>query len=358
MKQCPGYGIQILSGLFALVSMGCAAGDTPEGLYAEVTTSKGLIVIQLAYEQTPMTVANFVGLAEGTLENDAFDLGRPFFDGTPWHRVVPGHVIQCGAPANSQAEGPGYEFPNEICLPELNHNRAGMVNMANAGPHTNGSQWCIMLGDRSYLNGDYTVFGRVIQGLDVVFKITQDDKIETVKIIRIGSAAQSFHPTTATFTAMVQAAKAQAKAAEAEKRWAEQCMIKTRWPDAQEGNRGEKIQICQPGTGACPQDGDTVKVVYTGSTLYGKEFVSTNTGEPYWGGTPEPFLFEVGESHLCTGFDAAITDMKKGERRMIILPSALAYGLNGFYAKERPGDKRFVISPNTTLVYTIELIHE
>ncbi len=134
----------------------CRGPKYPDGVYAEVTTNKGLIVLELEFEKTPMTAANFVGLAEGTIDNAAFAPGRPFFDGTKWHRVVAGHVIQCGIPVGGKAEDPGYEFPNEIVLPELNHGRAGMVNMANGGPHTNGSQWCITLGDRSYLDGDYT----------------------------------------------------------------------------------------------------------------------------------------------------------------------------------------------------------
>ena len=169
----------------------CAAEKDSDGLYAEVTTHKGLIVMQLELEKTPMTVANFVGLAEGTIKNAAFAEGTPYFNGTKFHRVAPGHVIQCGIPAGSKAEGPGYEFPNEI-HPDLSHGRAGMVNMANSGPHTNAGQWCIMLGDRSYLDGDYTVFGRVVEGLDVVFSIAQGDEIQKVKIIRAGKAAKAF----------------------------------------------------------------------------------------------------------------------------------------------------------------------
>ena len=100
-----------------------------------------------------MTVANFVGLAEGTIANSAFDPGRPFYDGSVYHRVVPGHVIQTGIPASDRARGPGYTFPNEIHA-RLSHNHAGALNMANSGPNTNSSQFCIMLGDRSYLDGD------------------------------------------------------------------------------------------------------------------------------------------------------------------------------------------------------------
>src|SRR5215469_17309445 len=153
----------------------------PDGLYAEIRTSKGLIVARLEPDLTPMTVANFVGLAEGTIANAAFDPGRPFFDGTVYHRVVPGHVIQTGVPQSDRARNPGYTFPNEIHA-RLSHNHAGALNMANAGPNTNASQFCITLGDRSYLDGDYTVFGEVVQGLDVVIKIAQGDAVESVRI--------------------------------------------------------------------------------------------------------------------------------------------------------------------------------
>src|SRR5271155_2556912 len=151
-----------LAAILAICSLGFArsAGRQDgysEGLYAELRTTKGLIVMQLEFEKTPMTVANFVGLAEGTIENKALPLGKPFFDGTVFHRVVPGHVIQAGRPVATET-GPGYTFPNEID-PTLNHGRAGMVGMANSGPHTNSSQFYVTLGDRSYLDGNYTVFG-------------------------------------------------------------------------------------------------------------------------------------------------------------------------------------------------------
>ena len=167
----------------------------PDGLYAEVTTNKGLIVLQLEFEKTPMTVSNFVGLAEGTISNTALPPVSPYFTGTRFHRVVPGHVIQCGIPSGA-TQGPGYQFPNEIVLPDLGHGKAGMVTMANGGWHTNGSQWCITLGDRSYLDGDYTVFGHVIKGMEVVMAIVQGDEIQKIQIVRVGVAATAFHTIT------------------------------------------------------------------------------------------------------------------------------------------------------------------
>src|SRR5215471_6682425 len=195
---------------FALFFAGLSLAQRTDGLYAEIRTSRGPIVARLEFEMTPLTVANFVGLAEGTIENAAFDPGRPFYDGTIWHRVVPGHVIQTGQAQSTKARGPGYQFPNEIHA-SLNHNRAGMLNMANSGPGTNSSQFCITLGDRSYLNGDYTVFGEVVEGLDVVMKIVQGDTIESIRIVRVGAKAQAFHPTTESFKAMVSTAEERVK---------------------------------------------------------------------------------------------------------------------------------------------------
>src|SRR5579862_6746444 len=187
--------------LSAALLAAVSPAQRPDGIYAEIGTSKGLIVARLEADLTPMTVANFVGLAEGTIANAAFDPGRPFFDGTVWHRVVPGHVIQTGVPQSDRAKGPGYVFPNEINA-RLSHNHAGALNMANSGPNTNASQFCITLGDRSYLDGDYTVFGEVVEGLDVVMRIAQGDAVESVRIVRVGTKAQASHPTTESFTAM------------------------------------------------------------------------------------------------------------------------------------------------------------
>lgn len=358
--------------LFALAllavafSPACRGPKYPEGLYAEITTNKGLIVLRLEFEKTPMTAANFVGLAEGTIENAAFPPGRPYFDGTKWHRVVPGHVIQCGIAAGGKAEDPGYEFPNEIVLPELNHGRAGMVNMANGGPHTNSSQWCITLGDRSYLDGDYTVFGQVIEGMDAVMSIVMafvldeghDDEVRTVKIVRVGKKARAFKPTTASFKAMVEEAQVRVARADAEKKAREAELVKTEWPNAVDAGNGVKYVVLKPGQGKTPVAGARVKVAYSGKTpLAGKSFVSTaDEGKPYWGETPEPFEVVVGSPRVNPGIDASIALMKKGEKRLVIVPSEQGYKTSGFYAKQRPGEKRFVVSPDTILVYEIEVL--
>jgi peptidylprolyl isomerase len=203
----------------------------PEGLYAELATSRGMIVLELDFHRTPMTVANFVGLAEGTIQNAAFPLGTPFFDGTVFQRVEPGHVIQGGRPASAQARSPGYTIPNEIDS-ELSHRRMGMLGMANGGPHTGSSQFYITLGDRSYLDGDYTVFGEVFGVMDVVLSVERGDTIHSVRIVRVGAEADAFRPDTESFQEMVRAVETRTEAAEEEKKAADLAIVQAKWPNA------------------------------------------------------------------------------------------------------------------------------
>ncbi|MEM9423943.1 MAG: peptidylprolyl isomerase, partial [Spirochaetota bacterium] len=129
-----------------------------DGLFAQIETDKGVILAQLEFEKTPLTVMSFVGLAEGRFDAPNAPKGKPYFDGLTFHRIEPGFVIQGGDPAGNGTGGPGYEFANEID-PSLNHDTEGILSMANAGPDTNGSQFFITLGPASFLNGGYSVFG-------------------------------------------------------------------------------------------------------------------------------------------------------------------------------------------------------
>jgi len=359
MKKHHSFPVAVAAvvGTIAILFLGaCTAPKYADGLYAEVTTNKGLFVFRIEFEKTPMTAANFVGLAEGTIENAALPLGRPYFEGSKWNRVVPGHVIQGGIPKDGKEDGPGYQFPNEI-VPGLSHGRAGMVNMANGGPHTNASQWCVMLGDRSYLDGDYTVWGEVIQGLDVVMTIVQGDEIQTVKIIRVGKAAKAFRPTTETFKKMVEAAKVRVQQADLERKAKEEAAVRAQWPQTVEGDQGLKYVIFKEGKGKPAAPGAKIQVVYSGRCLLsGRTFIGTAEGGlPYWGETPAVFEYEIGKTQINPGFDASVAAMKKGEKRLVIVPADQGYRNGGFYAKQREGEKRFVISPQTMLVYEIEI---
>jgi peptidylprolyl isomerase len=340
--------------LIALLSLWLQQPSLPDGLYADLKTNKGSILLQLEYEKTPMSVANFVGLAEGTIDNKALPLGTPFFDGTVFHRVVPGHVIQAGQ-AKAEVKAPGYTFPNEID-PSLSHNRAGMLGMANGGPHTNSSQFYITLGDRSYLDGNYTVFGHVVRGMDVVNAIVQGDVVETVRIVRVGKAATAFKADTASFQKMADAARARVRQADEQKARDEAAQIQRQWPGTVASTKGAKYTVLHAGTGDAPQSGSTIKVTYTGHYLNGTAFSSSaDEGRPVPGTQAETFDYEIGKTKTTPALDEAIAAMHLGERRLVIAQGALAYGTAGFYAKEEPGKKRFVISPNTTLVYEVEV---
>ncbi len=182
-----------LSLLFALViAVGCNSKEKmPEGLYAKIKTTKGTITIKLEMEKTPLTVANFVGLAEGDIENKAKAKGEPYFDGLNFHRVIANFMIQGGDPLGNGTGDPGYFFKDEFD-PSLKHDRAGTLSMANRGPATNGSQFFITHQPTPHLDGRHAVFGYVVDGQNVVDLIAKGDKIESVEIVRVGKAAKKF----------------------------------------------------------------------------------------------------------------------------------------------------------------------
>lgn len=164
-----------------------------KGLYAEIQTNKGNILLKLEFEKTPLTVANFVGLSEGKIKNTARPLGKPFYDSLKFHRVIANFMIQGGDPLGNGRGGPGYSFKDE-CLPEFTFTGPGILAMANAGPGTNGSQFFITHVATPWLNGKHTIFGHVITGQDVVNTIQQGDMIIHINIIRKGKAAKKFKP--------------------------------------------------------------------------------------------------------------------------------------------------------------------
>jgi len=227
------------------------------------------------------------------------------------------------------------------------------VGIANGGPHTNGSQWYITLGDRSYLDGDYTIFGHVINGLDVLPLITQEDVIKTLKIVRVGKVAEEFRPTTQRFKAMVEKQKAAIGAREQKRKEDEEAFIRKNWPDALPFIR---IVIVAGGDGPRPKNGDQITLRYNGQIPGGDSFVSTPDGKPWFGKESAPFAFVIGTTTINSGFDAGVSKMRVGEKRVLIVPAEQAYGAGGYYPPERKGEKRFHVSPYQTIVYEVERV--
>lgn len=186
----------LLAFVLILTASNLYAKKTPKqklekGLYAEIETNRGKILLQLEFEKTPLTVANFVGLAEGKIKNTFKAEKVPFYDGLKFHRVIANFMIQGGDPLNNGTGGPGYTFKDEF-LPDLKFTGPGILAMANRGPGTNGSQFFITHVATTWLDQHHTIFGHVITGQDIVNATIQEDVIVHIKIIRKGKAAKRF----------------------------------------------------------------------------------------------------------------------------------------------------------------------
>lgn len=309
-----------------------------DGVYAELETSKGKIVLSLEYQKTPMTVMNFVGLAEGTIKSSRGQ-GVKYYDGLTFHRVEPGFVIQGGDPKGNGTGGPGYQFPDEF-HPDLKHSGPGILSMANAGPGTNGSQYFITLSATPHLDNRHSVFGKVYEGMDVVNKIQRGDAIKTCKIVRVGTTAKEFNASQENFDNMVKSVKDKAVKAQQKAKSDEEAKLKAQYPDAKTTSSGLMYVVKKAGDGKKPKQGTKIKVHYTGSLTNGQVFDSSRERN-------EPFEFQVGIGEVIPGWDEGLLDMSKGERRILIIPSHLGYGPRGI-----PG----AIPPSATLIFDVELL--
>ena len=306
-----------------------------DGVYAVIDTNKGDIVLELFYKETPMTVCNFVGLAEGTLDAAK---GKPFYDGLTFHRVIANFMIQGGDPDGKGTGGPGYRFPDEF-VDNLKHNTAGILSMANAGPGTNGSQFFITHVPTPWLDGKHTVFGRVVKGQDVVNKIVQGDRMNSISIIRKGAEAQKFTAAQKDFNAYLAGATERAKQRAAQKREKYEALIKQKFPNAVKNENGVFYTIVKEGKGVKAQTGKTLTMKYKGSLLDGTVFDDSDMHEP--------LKFVAGAGQLIAGFDQQAVQMAAGEKRTIVIPPELGYGSRGAGGG---------IPPDAYLVFELELL--
>ena len=318
----------------AILATGCAqskgknmkALEGKEGLFANISTSKGDILVELFYKQAPLTVTNFVGLAEGTLDAAK---GKKFYDGLKFHRVIADFMIQGGDPEGTGRGGPGYKFPDEP-VNGLVFDKPGKLAMANAGPGTNGSQFFITHVPTDWLNYKHTIFGAVVdaESQKVVNAVVQDDVIKSVTIIRKGTDAEAFKATQADFDRLVPVAK------DAVKKFKE-AQIADVIKGCEKTSNGVYFQIVKEGSGNAIGNGKKVTCEYQGYLPDGQIFDASKKFHPQG---HEPLEFVVGAGQMIPGFDQMVSQMKVGETRKMVIPPELAYGSHGIPQAGIPGD--------------------
>ena len=361
--------------LLPLLLMACKSTKYPnlkEGLYADIQTNHGDMLAELYYKATPGTVANFVSLAEGTNTYVADSLkGKHYYDGTKSHRVIKNFMLQAGDRTATGMGDPGYKFADEF-VDTLTFTKKGQLAMANSGPATNGSQFFITEVATDWLNFRHTIFGQVIQGEDVISKITDEQTskedsrpknpviIKKIEIIRVGKDAQKWDAPKV-FDAFMkeQNAKAQKLESQNEKNLA---LMAEQEAKAVAQPSGIKILKLKEGNGRKPQIGANILVNYAGFLRATGDLFDTNIAEiakendaydaaraadPQYGYIPYAWKYSP-EEGLIAGFKEALLSMKVGDRVRVFIPSALAYGKEGF--------GNGVIPPDADLVFEIEIV--
>ena len=307
--------------------------DDHDGLYAKITTSRGEILIFLEHQKTPMTVGNFVGLAEGKIINNKKGKNEPFFDGLKFHRVIADFMIQGGCPLGTGTGDPGYKFPDEF-HPELKHDRPGILSMANSGPSTNGSQFFITHKETPWLDNKHSVFGHVVEGQDVVNNIQQDDFIESIKIIRVGSEAKKFDALSS-----FEDGQKEFKKEQLEKEKAMQDQLNKISKGAKKTESGLMYKIEKKGSGKNAKAGDVVSVHYSGFLTDGTKFDSSlDRGQP--------IEFPLGQGKVIKGWDEGISLLNIGAKATLIIPPNLGYGSRAMGP----------IPANSILIFEVELV--
>ena len=304
-----------------------------EGLYANIHTNQGEIIVKLAFEKTPLTVINFAGLAEGKKHSN-IQTGKPFYNGLKFHRVINDFMIQGGDPRGDGTGGPGYDFIDEIT--DLKHDKAGVLSMANSGPGTNGSQFFITHNATPWLDGKHTVFGHVVEGMNVVNSIKKDDFIRKVTIIRVGEKANNFKTDEAAFQAANKSYDNVEKEKLIEKIKKLIKFSKEKHPNAVLTNAGYFSETTQTGTGDNPKKGDLVKV---GLSIDLDDGTNMRKAD-------KPLPFAAGSGTIISIIDQSVLQMQVGEKRTLIAPAYQIYG----------DSKRGGLSSDSILIFQLELL--
>lgn len=332
-----------------------AKADPNDGIFATISTTKGDIVVSLEYVKAPVTVANFISLAEGKNPNVKVEKlkRKPFYDGLKFHRVINDFMIQGGDPDGNGSGGPGFSFKDEF-REELKFDKGGILAMANSGPATNGSQFFITHKETPWLNGKHTIFGHVVSGMDNVNKIVQNDIMTKITITRKGAAAKKFD---AVKVLADDVKKEEAKKLESQKVVKDKAAyFAATKAKATTTASGLKYVITQKGTGVKGAEGSNIYFHYAGYFEDGNLFDSSISGvAKAYGkydanrdaqGGYKAFPFAVGKKDgMIPGFIEALDMMTDGEKAIFFLPSNLAYGEKGAGG---------VIPPNATLIFEIE----
>ncbi|MCL4118093.1 UNVERIFIED_CONTAM: hypothetical protein GTU68_060718 [Idotea baltica] len=295
-----------------------------DGLYAKFNTNKGVVLVNLTYDKTPGTVGNFVALAEG----------KPYYNGLKFHRVIPDFMVQGGCPQGTGTGNPGYSFDDEF-HPDLKHDKPGVLSMANSGPATNGSQFFITHVPTPWLDNKHTVFGFVEEGQDVVDTIQQDDKIESIEIIKVGSEAEGFNAIEAFRTF-----EGSREKREAEEKERQEKILGDVSKGFDKTDSGLRYKILEKGNGKSTTKGATVSVHYKGQLLDGTVFDSSYERKA-------PIDFAIGVGQVIPGWDEGIQLLQVGDKARMVIPSELAYGSRGAGG---------VIPPNAPLIFDVELM--
>ena len=299
--------------LFPLLFSTFAIANLDNGIYAHLTTNKGEITVELAYKKAPLTVTNFIALSEGTKTSNK-DLGTPFYDGLTFHRVIDEFMIQGGDPKGNGTGGPGYMFADE--LTDLIHDKPGVLSMANSGPNTNGSQFFITHVPTPWLDGKHSVFGSVVEGMDVVNLIKQGDILEAVRIERVGEDANQFVANEDSFNELISKANEKILASLKHRQKDFESYVTSAYPGASENELGYFTRVNKHGDGVFPKNGQIVSVDIA---------LKANSGDVMRSaGSPIPFT--LGNGEIISIIETNIQEMTISEERTVIATYESVFG--------------------------------